>query len=141
MKSFKEWKDENGELFEKTALPVTNEEETPTEEDWHYYTTKIQGRAAFLLNRFTDEVSKKPLTLVRKGFIVQEVLDALKMDVSQFVRVMGNIKKSIYQHQRNATKPTSVPSVPSVPAPTAPTAPTAATGSRIGAKASPNAIA
>lgn len=137
MKSFKEWKDENGELFEKTALPVTSEEETPTEEDWHYYKTRIQGRAAFLLNRFTDEVSKKPLTLVRKGFIVQEVLDALKMDITQFVRVMGNIKKSIYQHQRDASQPASVPAVPSIPAATAP----AGTGGRAGAKAGPTAIA
>lgn len=138
MKSFKEWKDENGELFEKTALPVTGEEETPTEEDWHYYKTRIQGRAAFLLNRFTGEVSKKPLTLVRKGFIVQEVLDALKMDISQFVRIMGNIKKSIYQHQRDANQPASVPSVPTA-APTS-VAPST-TGARAGAKAGPTAIA
>ena len=87
---------------------------------------------AFLLNRFTDEVSKKPLTLVRKGFIVQEVLDALKMDITQFVRIMGNIKKSIYQHQRDANQPASVPSVPTA-APTS-VAPST-TGARAGAKA------
>jgi hypothetical protein len=140
MKSFKEWKEENSELFEKTALPVTAEDENPNDEDWYYYKSKIQGRAGNLLNWFVDEVGKKKLTLVRKGFIVQEVLDALDMNVSQLVRVIGNIKKSIYQHQRDAANtamPMTTPSAPASPT----TAPTAATGSRVGAKSGPTAIA
>jgi hypothetical protein len=121
MKSLKEWR-------EATDIAVTTPEQQsePDARDWEFYHTKIQGRAKQYLGWFVDEVSHKQLNLVRKGFILQEVMDALGMDVAQVVKVISNIKRALAKKQKlqaaASQQPQPVPSpVPQTPAQATPT--------------------
>jgi hypothetical protein len=97
MKSIKEWRAMN----ETTTAAVTNTQQNdePDENDWDFYRSRIQGRAKRYLSWLVDEVSQKNLTLAKKGFILQEVMDALGMNISEVVRVITNIKRSMAKKQ------------------------------------------
>ena len=122
MKSLREWR-------EATDVAITTPEQhaDPDDRDWEFYHTKIQGRAKQYLSWFVDEVSKKQLNLVRKGFILQEVMDALGMDVSQVTKVVANIKRALAKKQQLQNRPTPQPTPPEPePVPSPVTTPPAA---------------
>lgn len=95
MLSIKEWR----EMKEATGPAVTNvaDQSEPDATDWEFYHTKIQGRAKTVLGWFIDEVSKKPLNLPRKGFILQEIIgpEGLNMSIGEVVRAISNIKRAL----------------------------------------------
>lgn len=95
MLSIKEWR----AMKESTGPAITSaaEQLEPDATDWEFYHTRIQGRAKQLLNWFVDEVSKKPLNLPRKGFILQEIIgpEGLNMSVGEVVRAISNIKRAL----------------------------------------------
>ena len=99
MKSLKEWR---ASTTEATAAAVTTpaQQAEPDDKDWEFYRSKIQGRAKQYLSWFVDEVSQKQLNLVRKGFILQEVMDALGMTPAEVVRVVSNIKRALAKKQQ-----------------------------------------
>ena len=98
MISIQDWR--VSQMKEATGDPVTSEKMDPDEMDWEFYKTKIQGKAKTYLNWFVEELEGKNMSLVKKGFIVQEVMDALGMNISQLVRVTSNIKRALQKKQR-----------------------------------------
>jgi len=129
-------------MREATGDPITADEEPmdPSDEDFSYYHTKIQGNAKKYLQWFLDEIEGKKLSLVRKGFIVQEVMNALDMNIGQYVRITSNIKHAMQkrgqgpgdpqqagnQPQDNGAPAAAPETPPAAPAPMGKTDPNAA---------------
>lgn len=89
MKSLKEWR-------ESTAPAIDIQSEEPNDQDWEFYKQKVQGRALVYLNWLIDELkNKQGLSLIRKGFIVQEIMDALGLNAQQVVKITSNIKRAM----------------------------------------------
>lgn len=108
MLSIKEWR----AMKESTGPAITSaaDQSEPSVTDWEFYHTKIQGRAKQLLGWFVDEVSKKPLNLPRKGFILQEIIgpEGLNMSIGEVVRAVSNIKRALAKKatiEKTAIKP------------------------------------
>jgi hypothetical protein len=122
MISIHDWR---AQMKEGTADPISNEKTEPDARDWEFYHTKIQGRAKTYLKWFVDEVEGQQLSLVKKGFIVQDVMDALGLNISQLVRVTSNIKRALQkkQHLTNQMQQQVQPNATSPPTPTSSTAP------------------
>lgn len=110
MISIHEWRS----IKENTTVPIAMDNTEPTDDDWQYYHTKIQGRAKTYLKWFVEEIENKDYPLIRKGFIVQEVMNALGLNMPQFVRIMSNIKRSIQKRQAMQT-PNQPPTTPNMP--------------------------
>jgi hypothetical protein len=89
MLSLRDWR----EINEITAEPITSEEPAP--DDWEFYTQKVQGKAAAYLKWFTEEIRGKKLSPYKKGFVIQEVMDALGLDIAQVVKITTNIKRAM----------------------------------------------
>jgi hypothetical protein len=117
--NFKQW-------LELVSPPVsignnetTNEE--PTAEDYNFYHTHLSGKIKIYLTWLTELLEKQgqKLNLIRKGFIVQEVMDSLGLNPQQVTRLSTNIKKGLINAQH--AKPNHVS--PSADQPGLPTGP------------------
>lgn len=111
MINFNNWREKRKKsLLETVAPEVTMEDDSPTEEDMNFYKTKLYGNLRRYLTWLVNEIQKSggKLNLVRKGFIVQEVMDALGLTPSQVTRLSSNIKRAMQQaaqaqaHQGNS---------------------------------------
>lgn len=112
MKNIHEWR---SSLKEVTTAPVTIDSVEPDPTDWEFYHTKIQGKAKQYLNWFVNEIEGKNLSLVRKGFIIQEVMNALGLNISQLVRVTSNIKRAFQKKNALMQQSGQTPPTPATP--------------------------
>ena len=78
-------------------LTAIGEPEQPSPEDFKFYETQLAGKVKMYMQKLLPELEKVhgKYTLIRKGFIVQEVLDALGLEVGQVSRVTSNIKRGM----------------------------------------------
>lgn len=91
------------------AMSPAKEESEPSEEDWQFYNTTInQGQIRKYLDYLTGALQGRPMTLYKKGFIVQEVLQSLGLSIQQAARVMQNIKRAEMKKSQETEKPHSV---------------------------------
>lgn len=98
MKSLREWRQINefaGTMPTGALAPPIEGNDEPTEDDWKFYDQQIFGRLGRLLTMLTKEIENKKLTNPRKGFIVQEVMDALGLDVPMVARITSKIKQGM----------------------------------------------
>jgi|GEM_PF-4661010 len=96
MIKYKEWQ-------EATAASIQQNKEFPDDSDWEFYKTRIQGRVRQYLTWLTDALRDQPNNLVRKGFILQEIMDALGVTPQQAMTITSNIKHAL-QKKNSITK-------------------------------------
>lgn len=104
MISYKTWKEDVG----TATTPTAGQSEVPTEADYNYYSTQLSGNLKRYLQWLVTELEKSSgkLTLVRKGFVMQEVMDALGLNPAQVTRLSNNIKKGFMAWQAAQSKTT-----------------------------------
>ncbi len=97
MISLQEWK----KLREFVAPPAGGNEEEPNQEDYNFYQTTVQGPIKRYLAWLVEELetSGQKLNMIRKGFIIQEVMDALGLTPAQVTRLSNNIKRGMVKSQ------------------------------------------
>jgi hypothetical protein len=118
MINFKKWKAQRDlhETYEATAPAVTEDPEV-TQEEIHAYDTTLKATIARRLGILTKLLEGQKLSLVRKGFIIEQVVDALQIPPNQVGRILTKIKAARAKTLRMPVAPVTTPSAISQPAP------------------------
>ncbi len=128
MRKYTEWRDLN-QIDEFVAGPVDRAtgsieqpgDEMPTEEDKAFYQTKISSKLNRVLGWMTTALGAQSLTLVKKGFILERIIQALGFNSpQQAMRIVTNIKNTMQKadaQPQNMTPTQSMASTQAQPAP------------------------
>jgi hypothetical protein len=94
MISYKTWK-------EYAATATAGQSEQPTADDFNFYQTQLSGKVRRYLQTLVTELERTngKMSLVKKGFIMQEVMDSLGLDAGQVTRLSNNIKRGFLAWQ------------------------------------------
>lgn len=112
MKSLQEWRAyQQFEATTPTIAPINQDQFEPDESDWAFYKQKVQGRVRQTLDWLVGEIEKKELSPMKKGFIIQEIMNALNLDVGSMLKYVQRVRVAIQKKDRlekmaqNAPKP------------------------------------